>query len=108
MPQPQATPTGIQRSRDNSRSAKAFRLGIRMSRSGRSYFEFTEAVRTDPVTAEWFVEKGLPRDERELKRIWQVVTTLPATLPPTEDALAMLFAAQHADRLRYCHDTGRW
>ena len=29
-------------------------------------------------------------------------------IDPTEDAIALVFAARHADTLRYCHDWGMW
>jgi putative DNA primase/helicase len=59
------------RSADNSRSAIAFRVGLAMSRDGRSLDEFCEKLRTDPQTAAWYVEKGITCGGRELKRIWQ-------------------------------------
>jgi hypothetical protein len=53
---------------DDSRSAKAFHLGLAMRRDGKSYDEFVEAVRSDPETADWAREKG---DDRQLQRIWE-------------------------------------
>jgi hypothetical protein len=53
---------------DDSRSAAAFRIGIRMR--GASCEEFCEAVRADPETADWYAEKGIAVGGRELKRIW--------------------------------------
>lgn len=56
---------------DSSRSAIAFRMGLAMCRGGRSFEEFCHAVRTDRETAEWYSEKGVANDGRELRRIWQ-------------------------------------
>src|SRR5260370_1426071 len=56
---------------DNSRSARAFGIGLKSRRAGKSFEQFCEAVRTDPVTATWYVEKGAPGDLRELRRIWE-------------------------------------
>jgi Virulence-associated protein E len=60
-----------QNSADNSRSAKAFRIGLAMRRAARSFEEFSEAVRTNPRIAAWYAEKGIAAGGRELKRIWQ-------------------------------------
>ena len=56
---------------DNSRSAVAFRVGLRMRRAGRSYDEFCEAIRADSATGGWYAEKGIAGSGRELHRIWQ-------------------------------------
>lgn len=56
--------------RDQSRSGAAFRIGATMRRAGASYEEFCEAVRDDPETADWYAEKGITDNERELHRIW--------------------------------------
>jgi predicted P-loop ATPase len=56
---------------DNSRSAVAFRIGLRMHGAGRDFGEFCDAVRTDPATATWYAEKGIAGGGRELDRIWQ-------------------------------------
>jgi putative DNA primase/helicase len=62
-------------------------------------------LRSNPETAEWFSEKG---DERQISRAWDKASNLPTDLPMTEDGLAMLFAAQYGDCLRYCRDTRAW
>ncbi len=59
---------------DNSRSAVAFRIGLAMRCAGRSFEEFCEALRTDLQTADWYAEKGLIEDGRELCRIWKKAT----------------------------------
>ena len=64
--------------RDNSRSAAAYRLGKKLRRSGATFEEMCEALRTDPKTAEWYQKKG---DERQLKRIWNKVQTAKRGLP---------------------------
>jgi predicted P-loop ATPase len=56
---------------DNSRSAAVLRIARRMRRPGKTYEEFREAIRIDPVTASWFIEKGIVNSERELHRVWQ-------------------------------------
>jgi putative DNA primase/helicase len=56
---------------DDSRSALAFRMGMKMRAAGASIDQFSEALRTDPETTEWFSEKGIVGGGRELHRIWQ-------------------------------------
>jgi putative DNA primase/helicase len=56
--------------RDTSRSAAAFRLGARLIRQGATYDEMCTALREHEGTAEWYQEKGVVNDERELKNIW--------------------------------------
>jgi hypothetical protein len=56
---------------DNSRSAIAFRKGLEMRRAGASFKEFCAALRADPATADWYTEKGIAADGRQLKRIWE-------------------------------------
>jgi hypothetical protein len=60
---------------DNSRSSRAFRIGLAMRGDGKSFDEFCEAVRTDPQTASWYAEKGVANDSRELRRIWEKAAT---------------------------------
>jgi putative DNA primase/helicase len=43
---------------DASRSAIAFRLGLKMYRSGKTFDDFVKVVRTDPETVAWHDEKG--------------------------------------------------
>jgi hypothetical protein len=57
--------------RDRTRSAAAFRLGMQLFRDGKSYDEMVAALRADPETAEWVVEKGDLDNGRELLRIWE-------------------------------------
>jgi hypothetical protein len=66
---------------DDSRSAKAMRIGGRVRRDGGSYEDMCDAIRDDPDTGSWYYEKGEPNDERELKRIWHKAG------PPPERAL---------------------
>jgi hypothetical protein len=56
---------------DNSRSAQAFRIGLKMHREGKTFDEFCDAVRTDPETESWYLEKGAANNRRELRRIWE-------------------------------------
>lgn len=61
-----------------------------------------------------WIKAGHGRDE--LLRLVEVTATLdPASeddsndaCPATEDAIALLFAREHKDDLRYCHETGAW
>jgi putative DNA primase/helicase len=55
---------------DNSRSARAFCIGLAMHSAGKTFEGFCEAVRTDPEAASWYAEKGILNDGRELHRIW--------------------------------------
>jgi uncharacterized protein DUF5906 len=79
---------------DNSRSAKAFRLGLAMRRDGKTYDDFVDAVGSDPETADWAREKG---DDRQHQRIWAKAGTPGAsdgneTLPSTGVSLEDFFA----------------
>jgi hypothetical protein len=58
-------------SRDNSRSAKAYRIGMECAWAGKTFEEFVEAVRADPETADWCRVKGERNEHRELHRIWE-------------------------------------
>jgi predicted P-loop ATPase len=71
IPNAKSTKANDQSAADNSRSAIAFRMGLTMCRVGRSFQEFCEVLRTDPRIADWYAEKGLREDGRELYRIWQ-------------------------------------
>jgi len=63
------------RSQDGSRSGAARRIGFRVYRIGANFEEFCAAVRDDPETAGWFHEKGITHNYRELKRIWEKVSS---------------------------------
>jgi hypothetical protein len=60
------------KSRDNSRSARAFRLGAALKGAGSSYQEMRDALLSDkdPDVAEWAQTKGLANGEREMRRIF--------------------------------------
>jgi hypothetical protein len=58
---------GRKKSRDNSRSAIAYRKGRALRRQGKSFEEMCAALGGDPETADWYREKG---NERQLRRIW--------------------------------------
>jgi hypothetical protein len=53
-----------------SRSQVAMSIGLRLCREGKTYDEFCDAVRDDPITASWYKDKGVKWNSRELKRIW--------------------------------------
>jgi predicted P-loop ATPase len=74
---------------DDSRSAIAFRMGLAMHRAGTSFEEFCEAVRTDPQTAAWYMEKGGADGGREIYRIWQKAGTKTQPQPPRADWLSV-------------------
>ena len=57
-------------SHDNSRSAKAWRLGAKLRRDGATFEQMCEALRTDPETADWARTKGQANGGREFRRIW--------------------------------------
>ena len=61
-------PNGI--AHDQSRSVIAFRVGAEARRAGADYETMCGAIREHLETADWYVEKGLANDRRELRRIW--------------------------------------
>jgi uncharacterized protein (DUF927 family) len=58
---------------DDSRSGRAYRLGCKMYREGKTFEEFCDSARTNPDTgvASWYSEKGTANNSRELRRIWK-------------------------------------
>lgn len=106
--------------KDESRSGRAFRLAGECRRAGLDLDAFKAELAKDPDLADW------AKDSRQVKRAWDRTAahdvaadlaefddleTLPEEIggfPMTEDGVARAFAAAHADRLRYCHSTGRW
>jgi RecA-family ATPase len=58
--------------KDDSRSAKAFRVGAAIASAGRPYEEIRAALLAsdDPDIVAWTLEKGLSNGERELRRIF--------------------------------------
>jgi KaiC/GvpD/RAD55 family RecA-like ATPase len=66
-----------QKIHDQSRSAVAYRKGTALLRQGYSFEEMCAALRTDPETADWYWEKGVKDNNRELRRIHEAaVSTL--------------------------------
>ncbi|MGC1408952.1 MAG: VapE domain-containing protein [Acetobacteraceae bacterium] len=63
--------------RDNSRSAKAFRIGAAQRRLGASFEDMCAAIHEHPETATWYTEKGEANDARELKKIWDKTAQAP-------------------------------
>jgi predicted P-loop ATPase len=55
---------------DGSRSAAAFRIGVKVKRGGGTFEEMVEALGDAPQTAEWLAEKGTANGSRELQRMW--------------------------------------
>ena len=54
--------------KDNSRSAKAFRFACDTRRTGGAFGDFSTALDADPEAAAWKQEKG---DHRQLQRTWE-------------------------------------
>ena len=69
--QAETAASGNRSGRDNSRSAKAFRIGIALVQTGATYEEMVDALLADPETADWVRTKGQANGERELRRIWE-------------------------------------
>lgn len=101
--------------KDESRSGRAFRLAGECKRAGQTFAAFCDACKTDTDLAEW------AKDERQLRRAWansgghvevseDDFDDLPDIdgFPMTEDGVARAFTAAHADKLRFCHSSGRW
>jgi hypothetical protein len=57
---------------DNSRSARAFREGRALRRTGMTYEQMCDGLRShsDPGIRDWVIEKGDRDDGRGLRRIW--------------------------------------
>ena len=64
-------PEGNSGGRDTTRSSTAITIANRMQRARASYDSYVKAVRNNPKTADWYREKGVVNDERELKRAWE-------------------------------------
>lgn len=60
-----------QRSRDNSRSAKAFRIAMAMRKRGRTFAEYEKDLSRHRELAGWYAEKGVLANKRELRRAWE-------------------------------------
>ena len=109
---------------DNSRSAIAFRLGLKLRREGKTFEEMCEAVRTHPDTAAWCREKGDADGGRELRNLWDNAgkangqdhhpdyrpesTSSKPDPDLTEDGIALAFAELHRDELRFDHHARAW
>ncbi len=111
---------------DNSRSAKAWRLGARLKAQGASYEQMRDALLNsdNPDVAAWADEKGLANDERELKRIYEravgsqtrapappiepAADVDPAQFRPTDAGNALLFVDLFKRDLRYVEKWKAW
>jgi len=71
IPQPRQDDPKKQTGRDQSRSAAAFRIAQRFVANRKNFEEFCEAVSTYPDTAQWYLDKGVVNDMRELHRAWE-------------------------------------
>lgn len=101
--------------RDESRSGRAFKLAGECRRAGEDLAGFRAALGKDPDLAHW------ARDDRQVKRAWDRTRGTDTTeidfedqgvdlmgFAMTEDGVARAFTEVHADRLRFCHSSGRW
>lgn len=103
--------------KDESRSGRAFRLAGECRRAGQDFDAFKTELAKDSDLAIW------AKDARQVKRAWDNAAghgvsvfdsdfdDLPENIegfPMTEDGVARAFAAEKADRLRFCHSSGRW
>jgi putative DNA primase/helicase len=68
---------GEDKSRDGSRSAKAFRAGAALKAEGKSYAEMRDALlaHKDSDIAKWARTKGRANGEREMRRIFDKATS---------------------------------
>jgi putative DNA primase/helicase len=55
-------------------------MGLVMRRAGKNFEEFCEALRTDLETAEWYAEKGVSNEGRELHHIWRKTIANPGKI----------------------------
>ena len=102
-------PGGRARGVDRSRSAAALKLAGEMRRAGATYDEWVARARIDQTTADWCRDKGEANGQRQLKRTWEKAGEAPpADIELTEDGVALRFAQQHGDEMRFCHDARRW
>ncbi len=90
---------------DNSRSAAAFRLARKLRREGKSLEDWVEALKADPVLAEWYRDKG---DGRQLQRTWDRAKATNNGAAFSEDELALQLAAAHDGQLRYTPKWSQW
>jgi putative DNA primase/helicase len=56
---------------DKSRSATAWDIAKQAHIDGKTFEEFCELVKNDPITGSWYTEKGLKHNKRELTRAWE-------------------------------------
>ena len=89
---------------DGSRSAKAFRIGAQVKRTGGTFEQMAAELKVNPETADWYREKAENNNRRELHRIWEKVNGFDMT----EDGVGLAFTSAYLDQLRYCHTTGKW
>ena len=94
--------------RDDSRSAKAWRVGAALKASGPSYEEMHDALlgHEDPDVADWARTKGLANGEREMRRIFDKTPCLAGVIDTRAPYdTARLFQSGLATPLR-CHRGG--
>ncbi|WP_408592302.1 phage/plasmid primase, P4 family [Paracoccus marcusii] len=105
----------VTKAKDESRSGRAFSVARDCRRAGMDFDEFRAELLKDPDLTEW------SKDARQVKRAWtnsQAADTTESDFedvaddvmgfPMTEDGVARAFTVAHADRLRFCHSSGRW
>ncbi|SEN57867.1 putative DNA primase/helicase [Gemmobacter aquatilis] len=106
---------GDDKGRDESRSGRAFKVAGDCRRAGMDLTGYRAELGKDPDLAEW------AKDARQVKRAWERTRPTDTTeddfedlgvdlmgFAMTEDGVARAFTEVHADRLRFCHSSGRW
>ncbi|WP_245479789.1 phage/plasmid primase, P4 family [Hansschlegelia zhihuaiae] len=89
------------KSRDESRSGRAFRLAIRVRAEGGAFRDFEKELGRNSDLAEWAQESG----ERGVGRAWERAPKLDDL---SESSVAQTFAECFADELRFDHDAKSW
>lgn len=108
-------PDAESKGRDESRSGRAFKVAGECRRAGMDLNGFRAKLARDADLTEW------AKDARQVKRAWDRSRGTDTTdidfedqgvdlmgFAMTEDGVARAFTEVHADRLRFCHSSGRW
>lgn len=104
-----------EKGRDESRSGRAFKVAGDCRRAGMDLAAYRAELAKHPDLAEW------AKDARQVKRAWDRTRATDTTeidfedmgvdlmgFAMTEDGVARAFTEVHAERLRFCHSSGRW
>jgi putative DNA primase/helicase len=90
---------------DTSRSVTAFKVGAAARRDGADYDAMCRAIAEHSGSREWYVEKGLADDGRELRRIWDKTDPFTGELIVPRGA-PLVTAKQFVRRLHTQHSMG--